>query len=448
MATSETVTPEARGKAAARDRWLAQMGGLRKNGTFRKGKMRGKTYDQANQEFEGMWTNAPEALKESYAQHARSGATKSEVAEATGVAPTPKVTNASLNATKPGETTAQAQERFRQSRTGVKPAPKPAGGNSFADLTKAPAIPAGGVNSVGNGEFEGGRAQTLPNSGTGGLFPRSFPNDTGAKQAQRDQAVQAANARHQQEAEAQKAKDVEETNASRIAVGLAPITPTSPAPAPITPAVPAPLTAQGTPPAGQPVQAVGATPSIAPAPQIVGPPRGAMPAPEITGKPVMGDAPKGVNRLTGLPMGYLPGDDVSGASSQIQQRAGDSVRRQEQAAPIARQTSVAPVLPPRGPASQPVRTGSAIDNPNSAFSDAAYARTAAAQQTGVETTAIRAGTASDETRAKHPELVSKIAADTAAMAGLSVVRPGTTVNAPRATIVPGVQPARQPLFRR
>ena len=134
-----------------------------------------------------------------------------------------------------------------------------------------------------------------------------------------------------------------------------------------------------------------------------------------------------------------------------QQRADYQAREAPRAAAMmapARQTSVAPVLPPRGPASQPVRTGSAIDNPNSAFSDAAYARTAAAQQMGVETTAIRAGTASDETRAKHPELVSKIAADTAAMAGLSLVRPPTTVNAPRATVVPGVQPARQPLFRR
>ena len=442
MATSETVTPEARGKAAARDRWLAQMGGLRKNGTFRNGKMRGKTYDQANQEFEGMWTNAPEALKESYAQHARSGATKSEVAEASGVAPTPKVTNASLNATKPGETTAQAQERFRQSRTGVKPAPKPAGGNSFADLTKAPAIPAGGVNSVGNGEFEGGRAlgPSLAGAAPPGVRPSLAPKPPAAITPE-DAAAQ---------------------NSVLDAIGNKSV---------VAPTVPSSFASQTETQPSQPVGQPVAPPVANPAPQQRKP---------ATSIPRIGPTPAG-QELVGMKGGvaqYAPVAEVYGAAKPSisntiastsvtadptkpvmiqgqtveQQRADYQAREAPRAAammaPIARQTSVAPVLPPRGPASQPVRTGSAIDNPNSAFSDAAYARTAAAQQTGVETTAIRAGTASDETRAKHPELVSKIAADTAAMAGLSLVRPGTTVNAPRSTIVPGVQPARQPLFRR
>lgn len=434
MATSETVTPEARGKAAARDRWLAQMGGLRKNGTFRKGKMRGKTYDQANQEFEGMWTNAPEALKESYAQHARSGATKSEVAEATGVAPTPKVTNASLNATKPGETTAQAQERFRQSRTGVKPTPKVAAGNSFADLTKAPVIPEGGVNSVGNSEFEGGRAlgPSLAGAAPPGVRPSLEPKPPAVITPE----------------------DAASQNAVLNAIGNKSV---------VTPTAPSSFASQT---ATQPVQSVAQpvaqpqTPTTPSPIALVDPSKAKYPGERVDGlnrgssmeKRQAVYAPKAGEELTGMKGGipqYSP--KVAAITATPQQMAG-AQRVMEGSGMVSMQprtmATPAPALPPRGPASQPVRTGSAIDNPNSAFSDAAFARTAAAQQTGVETTAIRAGTASDETRAKHPELVSKIAADTAAMAGLSVVRPGTTVNAPRATVVPGVQPARQPLFRR
>jgi hypothetical protein len=96
-------------------------------------------------------------------------------------------------------------------------------------------------------------------------------------------------------------------------------------------------------------------PVITPAPSVVAPPsptmanqvgpsRSMMPTSAITGQKVMaGEVPKGVSALTGLPKGYMPGDDVSGMSPQIQQRAGESIRRQEQA------TAAAPMVAPSRP---------------------------------------------------------------------------------------------------
>ena len=49
------------------------------------------------------------------------------------------------------------------------------------------------------------------------------------------------------------------------------------------------------------------------------------------------------------------------------------------AAPVA-----GPRPMPRGPASQPTQTGSSLNDPKSAFSDAAYQRTAAAEARGVK----------------------------------------------------------------
>ena len=66
---------------------------------------------------------------------------------------------------------------------------------------------------------------------------------------------------------------------------------------------------------------------------------------------------------------------------------------------------------PRGPASQPAPTYQSPTEKGGAFSRDAYARTAAAQQTGFEQKAIREGKASEETRAKHADYVAKMEAD-------------------------------------
>jgi hypothetical protein len=122
-----------------------------------------------------------------------------------------------------------------------------------------------------------------------------------------------------------------------------------------------------------------------------------------TGKPVMSEAAAAnesvatggrVNSLTGLPMGYQPGDTLpNGADAAMATRAAQSVKRQEVATskaamapkPAAPKPIIAGITPvPRGPASQPAPTGSALDNPNNAFSKEAYARTAAAEAKGVK----------------------------------------------------------------
>lgn len=74
--------PEARGKAAAFDRWLAQGGGnpqrMGRGGRFPSGPMKGLTYDQAKQKFESMWGGASPAIKDKYAKRAAGDLAPSE----------------------------------------------------------------------------------------------------------------------------------------------------------------------------------------------------------------------------------------------------------------------------------------------------------------------------------------------------------------------------------
>ena len=276
----QNQTPEARGKAAALSSYLARKGSPTK----------GRRLDRAMAKFETMWAQAPTAIKEKYAGRSQ----KTDLAPSEANPPIPRPTNASLNAAKPGETPSQTKERQRQSRTGTKAVATPSATKTiFDELTKAPAIPEGGVNSVGDGVFEGGKAkrieqanalmqkattnpptpeqrsgpdtyvpdkpaaagqaavtpapaerpsQGLPNSGSGGMFPTSFPNTLGADQENRDRTVQEKNAQHQRESAAQQAKDRAETNASRATAGLPPINEGVPPPAagapPSAPATP------------------------------------------------------------------------------------------------------------------------------------------------------------------------------------------------------------------
>jgi hypothetical protein len=132
---------------------------------------------------------------------------------------------------------------------------------------------------------------------------------------------------------------------------------------------------------------------------------GASPPPPVAPTPPPAKAPR-INSLTGLPMGYRPGDAVAPAQ---QAKADESVLNQQVAsapkaitvtdgAPKAkvaesnqRVATAPPIAPPkpapmmpRGPASQRAATGSALDNPANAFSKDAYKRTAAAEQRGVQ----------------------------------------------------------------
>ena len=114
------VIPEARGKAAAHDAWMAQGGGTyRHSGQFRHGSMKGKTYDQAKQQFEAMWAGASDAVKEKYAGRSNSDLAPSEVAAnrrlIEGIQPTPaggaKPDMSSAGGAKPDMSSAGVQKR-------------------------------------------------------------------------------------------------------------------------------------------------------------------------------------------------------------------------------------------------------------------------------------------------------------------------------------------------
>jgi len=80
-------------------------------------------------------------------------------------------------------------------------------------------------------------------------------------------------------------------------------------------------------------------------------PRAALPQP--TGLP-QGAAPR-INRLTGLPFGYMPGDDLSGLAAPQQQLGRESVMGQEEASFNAlTPEQAAPLNPGRGYGQQPV----------------------------------------------------------------------------------------------
>lgn len=142
---------------------------------------------------------------------------------------------------------------------------------------------------------------------------------------------------------------------------------------------------------------------------------------------------RGGNRL------YAPMSDVYGAE---QGKNPSQPRADFQSSPAAQsvRAQAAPAPPPPKPAMQkgqinqaavaPATTPapvyrSALDNPANAFSNAAYARIGAARQTGEDRQAIRAGTASQEVRARNADFVKKVDADTRAWSGtrMGAMRP-------------------------
>ena len=135
--------PQAPGFAAALDRLMAQ-GGKRKNTrkgfVYSQGRLKGLTKDQAVQRGRNMWDGASDAVKNKYAKRqqylqaplektADSGSASGSASGATG----------------------------GSSRGGQSSAPRYADGApspSFEELTKAPAIPEGGIKVIGNDALE------------------------------------------------------------------------------------------------------------------------------------------------------------------------------------------------------------------------------------------------------------------------------------------------------
>ena len=125
--TMETVVPQAQGKAAALSAYLAQGGGVSRNtGRYRSGKHAGKDVDQVTAEFEAMWANAPDSIKQKYADRT-SGAMSD-------LAPSERV--AAANAETERKATQTAAKPARETAS---PAETPAGAPAQKQTTQAPA---------------------------------------------------------------------------------------------------------------------------------------------------------------------------------------------------------------------------------------------------------------------------------------------------------------------
>jgi hypothetical protein len=323
--------PQSPAKAAAFDRWLAQGGKPgRKSGKFLSGPQKGMTYDQAMQKFEGMWAGAPDALKEKYAKRAGGG---------NDLAPSEKPPVAPP---KPAGQMYADQKKNRMgyySRiNGVAPAVpaekktvNPAA-TSGAGRGKAIGTPAEQANvaqmvseggdfataDMGMGGWSAGVAMRARDSIARAENPTTVPREMA--KANEEAAKVAAQKQADQKREAD-FKAAQQAEAARLGVSMP--TPISPTPTPAVAQAPAPA---------------------APAPAIpaVTPP---MEAP--TGRPVIGSTPPKVNRLTGLPMGYMPGDSTNGMDGAMKARADASTSRMQSVAPPPRAIPVVAPAPPK-----------------------------------------------------------------------------------------------------
>lgn len=119
--SNPSPVPEARGKAAALDAWLARGGQpFRGSGKYKKGPFKGKTIDEARAQFETMWAKAPDAVKNKYA----SRSLKTDLAPIEREAAAPKTP-----VKKP------SQPDFSKEQMKPAAAPQAAAGLSFEQLT-------------------------------------------------------------------------------------------------------------------------------------------------------------------------------------------------------------------------------------------------------------------------------------------------------------------------
>jgi len=375
----ETVVPEAQGKAAALSAYLARGGTpFKHSGRFKTGPMKGKTVDQATAEFERMWAASPDALKQKYANRTSGRRTDLAPSERTVPGSTP---------VQPKDMSAAGMQKRRMAsyghefdsngvavpinrpKTVVKPVRKttPAPGS---DEARAAALTANSQNErfatadTGDGGMAAaiamdkyqGRPVSAPvektpiegaidsavaantrfwdrttnavNSAVAAPFTPASERIVGAES---EAARRTLEAKRAADAAAEQNRLTAENAAKlRREKGLPDPSPTT---APTSQA-PAPAIANQ-PPTPVAVPRTSVTPAMQPTP---------------TGAPVMGDAPRGVNRLTGLPMGHLPGDSLPqkfAGDRQMQGRAADSLVRQQFAEPItAGAPRAVPVLTP------------------------------------------------------------------------------------------------------
>lgn len=445
----------ARGKAAAFDAWMARGGTpFKHSGRFKKGPFKGKDYNEAKQQFEGIWSSSSDALKEKYASRSQ----KSDFApsERMGTpAPQPngvdRRTNDQINRDNtrsrilqqggaygtPGE---QALKEY-DARTAAKPTPPPAKapeGSSFAELTKAPAIPAGGVNSVGDGVFTGGKVSD-PNYKFGydpradleavanGVHGRGFaPNAPTAQPV-----VSTADMKREDEA--------------RVASMPVPAVSPTPAPAGTMPAQGTPVTAgmsidermhaEGkTRMGGVPVNKAPPTPQ--PGQTATTPVRPNRPSDDFTAGP--GKEQVGV--VQGRPT-YAP--KVAAITATPQQVAG--------AQRVMESTGMTPMQPRTMATPAPARStvaGVRQNDPDIIRKDNVAAANYQSSFTGGNPSDAQFDAAKSGQKALYDNASSQ---DQAKLVANSLKRSSalpTTVNAPRATVVPGVQPARPSFARR
>lgn len=134
--------------------------------------------------------------------------------------------------------------------------------------------------------------------------------------------------------------------------------------------------------------------------------------------------------------------------SQPSEAVRDSMQNQMEldgTIPMTNRSARKPTGLPRGPASQPQKTGSSLDNPNSAFSDAAYQRTADAQAEGVRRQAEEANkpTMGDVDRAFKPGTPEHTAAawGVNSKTGAQLTKDDTKDTAPTSSRVVSSRPA-------
>jgi hypothetical protein len=357
---------------------------------FTKGALKGKTIDQANMIARAKWSKASQQLRDGYANSARRGMmSPSELAadakrqrEATSRSQSTRspltrpTTNASLNAALPGETATQMYERQRQERTAKPPAvpqlplTRPTGTATNDENARAQAMLNEALGSDRYATADNGDAGMRAAVAMRSDDPQSPDYEPRPKysEAERDKArTDAAKMIADQggyEVKRQPPKGILASAASdvigmnqsgfRMIKGLAedsvkmnqkgittaaslipgqtgqavrrelksqnPGEPGYVAPKP----TPSPVT-----PIPAPAQASQATPS-APVPNFGVPPMLARPDAAAAAAPTGAGQSQKINRLTGLPFGYQPGDAVDTA----QQGAADASVARQQAGPL------------------------------------------------------------------------------------------------------------------
>jgi hypothetical protein len=382
-----STIPEARGKAAAMDTWLAQGGGTnQKTGRFRSGPMKGMTYDGAKAKFEGMWDKAPGAIKDKYAKKG---------AQATALAPSekPAVSRPNLGAAGNrareaddmlekreahyvGDAEAKKRRSARDSQPGPVTKPSPVTGTDQGG--KPIAKPSAGITIPG--AYEQGQkvfSPAMQEQARGLLAEKSAPPSVSRPSAGINATADQKAAIMAQPAQVSTAPAVAKAPTTQPAV-----TPAGPAPAaaPLPPGgyMPPQLNRGGGAPApapgagiagsaiggamgaatGRAIGQMGAAPAVAPTPAATTPPAVAKPGlsplaqreldkrrAAVAATPdgsTIGRPPR-INSTTGLPMGFRPGDATTGMNDGQKKLAGESVSRMNVADAKFAQENKAPI---------------------------------------------------------------------------------------------------------